>query len=107
MNTEPKHTPTPWRHNALIIWGPNDEIVADVQHLGETLKFKNPNVCPANAEFIVRAVNAHEELLDACKVMLGHYCVTGNDAFDRAEKDPIIHARAERMRAAIAKAEGR
>jgi hypothetical protein len=73
--TTPKHTPTPWKTRANKIpgyrftigaphrssgnMGGNHEIpVADIRVTGNE---------EANAEFIVRAVNAHEELLAAAK----------------------------------------
>ena len=66
MKTKTEHTPTPWRTGDLwnTVFGPPNgnpcpEIVATVH---------GPR--KANAEFIVRACNCHEDLLEACKIAL-------------------------------------
>ena len=53
----------------------------------------------ANAQFIVRACNAHEELLAACKWLSAQRAADHEQTEDEAVPDNI--------RAAIAKAEGR
>lgn len=74
--TNTKHTPTPWaivptvdctRHN---IFG---RAVNQEYHIG-TLQggsIKDVDIAKANAAFIVRACNAHEELTEALKWALG------------------------------------
>lgn len=102
--TTTKHTPGPWvrlgrtsdRHHAI---GPE----------GET-----PNAAPvtvnalydeegeANADFIVRACNAHEDLLEALEALVEHFlvkCEVGGD-------DPRRWDSWNAARAAIAKAKG-
>ena len=62
----------------------------------------NEGEAEANAEFIVKAVNSHDDLLDACKEVVG---VLGR----LPSVDPLIsdaHTACKRARAAIAKAEG-
>jgi len=79
------------------------EIVAGINVNGE----KNlPTICKmpdlsersyANAAFIIRACNAHEDLLEACKAVMSRFEQTG---------EPWMHAPAMVLaRAAIAKAE--
>lgn len=63
-----EHTPTPWNvrgtNGLRIIYGENGSI-AEVKNL-KRLVMEND----ANAEFIVRACNSHEALLEACKIAL-------------------------------------
>lgn len=53
-----EHTPLPWRLEQKWHWvvGPNGESIARIRRLDER---------PANAEFIVRACNSHDDLLAA------------------------------------------
>ncbi len=55
-----KHIPTPWKNNGGQIEGPGGypNIVAHVGIVNEQTELDT-----ANAAFIVRAVNAHEEML--------------------------------------------
>jgi len=63
MKPNKPHTPTPWtaktlKYKALIqggVYNTDSHSIAVVDS------------CPDDAAFIVRAVNAHEELLAACK----------------------------------------
>lgn len=56
------HTPTPWKLDdtrpMVYVMGADGETIAS---------FDRRSIEEANAAFIVRAVNAHEELLFACK----------------------------------------
>lgn len=56
---EVKHTPTPWEVNGLEIQATNREetFIAEVFNENESAK--------ANAQFIVKAVNCHDELIEA------------------------------------------
>lgn len=58
-----KHTPTPWRVDGRQIIGTNDRGFEDV--LAEMLKWSEPytSTQQANAEHIVKCVNAHDELI--------------------------------------------
>lgn len=92
MKTETKvqHTPTPW----------SAELVKDQTYRIQDLKKCNvlgTGLNQANAAFIVRAVNAHEELLGASKLVLE---IIANGC----EVTPHI---ASVLDKAIAKAEGR
>lgn len=86
-----KHTPLPWEilpySNLARIHGANDEPVVD--------DF-NPSF--EDAEFIIRAVNSHEELLDLCKCLLFEVFGTNNPTNAK-------HPLAARGVQAIAKAE--
>jgi hypothetical protein len=53
----------------------------------------------ANAEFIVRACNCHDELLEACKELVSWY-----DS-DKSQRASVTFAAFDAVRAAIAKAE--
>lgn len=65
LDIDCKHTPTPWavgrKCESLVTSG--IEIVADCQSTGELPR----EISVANAAFIVRAVNAHEELIKMIK----------------------------------------
>lgn len=59
------HTPTPWRLDnpeSTLVIGSNERIIADCDHpqLPDT-------EIEANAAFIVRAVNCHDDLVSALK----------------------------------------
>lgn len=66
---KPQHTPTPWTDHKKslfpqsdgIIWGPDGIGICEMQRMGY------PEEMKANAAFIVRAVNAHEDMLAALK----------------------------------------
>lgn len=63
-----KHTATPWRIGMKpgpMIYGPQDEWIADLR-----IETNIPNENGHNAAFVVRACNAHEELLTACRKTL-------------------------------------
>jgi hypothetical protein len=64
-NNAEQHTPTPWkvdRFDHLLISNDPDAVICGVrgQHVTDFVK-------PADAYLIVRAVNAHDELLAACR----------------------------------------
>lgn len=61
----PTPTPTPWTQDANLIVADN----ATVAHCADWRNGKTGAV--ANAAFIVRAVNSHEELVVALKLALG------------------------------------
>lgn len=55
------HTPTPWRLNGKVdIYAENNE--------GQTYML-GAIISEANAAFIIRAVNAHAALVEACKAL--------------------------------------
>ncbi len=80
-----KHTPTPWYistvSTGLIRTEDNSEVIDyKIKHslsdyesvqIGQIgYVFLDNETSKANAEFIVRAVNTHNELLEACKLAL-------------------------------------
>lgn len=97
MNT-PKNTPTPWRvvkrNEQTTISGrrvtvdASSGIVADVD-------WNTPEANLANASLIVRAVNAHQALLDACRAALA---VCGEAPSDQLARFEV----GDQLRAAIA-----
>jgi hypothetical protein len=104
MNTTPKHSATPWHVNASKA----GRIIGDETVAGwDKLTINGPNMTVAtvyrgpDARLIVRAVNAHDDMLEACRKAMKAYTNAANGiAF--AERFP-----AGEIRAAIAKAEGR
>ena len=89
MNTQ--YTPTPWSITPL--WAGVEQLVS----AGGKQVACISEYAPADAEFIVRAVNNYEDLLAACVEM-----VAGNMGQPRGVGVPALDA----MRAAIAKATG-
>ncbi len=95
------HTPTPWKVAMPLGEGDIQILSVKVNAYGNFINavvpfrvFSNEDV--ANAEFIVRAVNSHEELLSAMKLATHHLYATDENA-------KAINILLE----AIAKAEGR
>lgn len=74
MNNQPKHSPLPWS-----IDGVNNWILFDANDVA--ILQSDPDVAPEveikNADFIVRAVNCHYELLRACNASLIYLKSTG------------------------------
>ncbi len=64
--TSTQRTEGPWRAEGHLVRGPNGERVA-------TVKAWRPSDSTdfTNAEYIVRAVNSHEDLLEALKAVVG------------------------------------
>ncbi len=94
------HTPKPWKANegkgyfGLNITDNKNNTICDLFDSSETKE-----VCLANAAFIVKACNSHEELLDSLKKLV--LFVEGLQAGDYKN-----YARVEGARQAISKAEG-
>lgn len=59
MKTQP-HTPTPWKTDGRSIFQPGGSVIAGTVEKSQ------------NAAFIVRAVNAHDEMLTALKFAEKH-----------------------------------
>lgn len=113
MKTEVKHTPTPWIVSEYPM-GYGIERVEDSKNcpVRGSVAFIDrivgsasyPDQAKANAGFILRAVNAHEALIEAAKA--GEYL--GDKLGAGIELPPAMIAEKLRIiRAAIAKAEGR
>lgn len=101
-------TPRPWRRSGRTIRGPKRAASRKVRRDGVIAKVGSPGTwvdeADANAEFIVKAVNAHDELVAACKTAL--YRLLQLDAEDNiAEVGPCPAC--EAIRKAIALAEAR
>lgn len=99
------HTPGPWhspglseihdeQHRVIAECGTDDEIPGDE--------------CQANADFIVRAVNLHAELLAALEALLHEYALAHDDEDKRGDPYLDFNSWEEviQARAAIARAKG-
>lgn len=112
--TTPKHTPGPWKHPRTPqdygIVGPEDERIATTYHqpvhAGRILTVAEQD---ANAEFIVRACNAHDDLLAACEAAVALFDVTPDSSLPHDlkaqcrqmfQRDPVC----QQLVAVIAKA---
>lgn len=84
----PWHT-VPWKHSIISLVGSDDTVLGDLASTHSA----------ADAELIVRAVNAHDELVSACEEELTIY-----DGMDKTTLRPETIARIERLRAALVKA---
>lgn len=68
--SETKHTPLPWNappSHPFLVRSANMELVLDCRREGKDC-YTAGDV--ANAELIVRAVNSHHDLLEACRAAL-------------------------------------
>lgn len=116
MTTETKqatHTPVPWHieedGDALWIHDALNATIADVPPsmvMMDGGDYELTDEDRANAEFIVRACNAHDDLLAACEQALAYFAV-----IEKANRGKTWPAHSEKvnadiMRAAIAKATG-
>lgn len=123
MSNETKHTPGPWHlrtaNGRLPVVRESKRPHGEASHYravigsGDTLGgpvivdldfgYGKPED-QANAEFIVRACNAHDDLLAALKAMLSEYGDVGDESIlaEDEPNHPVILAHA-----AIAKAEGK
>lgn len=110
--TEVKHTPTPWKiknltHNDLPVYAvmnSQGQLIAEVPAMDEIDK--------ANAAFIVRAVNCHEDLFKACKkvrdmVSAVCHCDPLTPGLTKAERTCDFCLAGNILKQAIAKAESR
>ncbi len=96
-----KHTPTPWH---LRDGATNGEV--HVCAPGRTIAVcdaRPPNECEANAEFIVKAVNSYDDMLEALEALV-KYVDALNDVSD--EGGLTLCDEYDNAVAAIAKAKG-
>ena len=84
--TGAKHTPTPWRvidelrnsNKELLICG-DEAVVCQINAY--------PHYNKGDADFIVRSVNSHEALVEACKKVTKRLCDMGDlSTFDNGRK---------------------
>ena len=109
MSNEVRHTPGPWK--AVLVeghrlGGRNGAARYDVLAMNPP-DFVADRLTEANARLIVRAVNAHADLLAAAKCALAALegLTSGTDATEDGDETPV-GATMRELRAAIAKAEG-
>jgi len=77
-----KHTPTPWLVNVWTtgrrtIETDNRLVIAEIH---QTHKDKERT---ANAEFIVRACNCHDELLEACQYLVDAFATVAQGSLEQ------------------------
>jgi hypothetical protein len=103
-----EHTKTPWRvERGVIVAGSEDDYVCD------TACYRKSSENEANAAFIVRAVNAHDEMVEALtagEAALVEAISRLEDActelHDEDYNDPFLNHALETMRVALSKARG-
>jgi len=98
-----KHTPTPWK---LSLPDGDSRFVASIQIGDKSLNDREQVLSNADAAFIVRAVNAHQELLDAAKEALEKLELIDQINFDETGEE-MPSPETEQLRQAIAKAEAK
>jgi len=103
-----KHAPLPWSveqedSGGLAVLAADGLLAADcsIIFMGEG---RSEEVCGANAELIVRAVNAHDDLFAACREAIEW---TIHDPNCRSRRNEGCDCHMGRIEAAIAKAEGK
>lgn len=103
-----KQTPLPWTVDGTDLWhfgegynSPDDP--HDYTAVGITNGLETSKVAHANLALIVRAVNCHEDLLDACKDSL-HEFIRIQDLMGEADFD-ILGQTIAMLEEKIAKAE--
>lgn len=106
------HTPVPWRYQREDEVQPGRLRTIEFHIYTASGKYGHPATCDnkADAEFIVRACNAHEDLLEALKESLGFVAAwTGGYQAEHGLKDwhPRHAETIAKVQAAIAKAESR
>jgi hypothetical protein len=99
-----KHSPTPWKsqgHKVITDWQSDiiDEVVANC-----VVVFNHDASEQDNADFIVRACNAHEDLLAACKAIHEDICDRLLDV-DSPGTRQTMETQRDYLAQAIAKAE--
>lgn len=113
MKPQTKHTPTPWilssgtngAVRAVHAWKEGGKHIIIAKFPDRTIE--DSAEMEANAAFIVRACNAHEELLKLIKTA---YCIVA-EAMPKQAPDPVAFVSVQkdwlkRTEQAIAKAEG-
>jgi hypothetical protein len=109
---ETKHTPTPWKVNDCRDSGWMDNAIYIAKDSGENLArvYKDYGNVEANAAFIVRAVNAHDELvakLSAVQSILNSLTIgTQTTAFGRDRSNALRDEANRIINSALAKARG-
>lgn len=99
---KPQHTPTPWIN-------PNGTGLIRNEHGGYIASTACRDIMPGNpnrlidAAFIVRAVNAHQEILEHMKTLERIIASLGDEPMDRVVQGNCLAI----TRAIIAKAEGK
>jgi hypothetical protein len=101
-----KHTPTPWFQEKDAIYAKSQVDDEGHWYVANTITMPEDGVEMANAAFIVRAVNAHDDLVRAVQAFLvavDTNASQGGDIGERINKaNPLT---VEAARAALAKAE--
>jgi hypothetical protein len=91
------HTPAPWYSDGIEIWKGEDVRVCEVVTRAKPADYVE-GVSKANAAYIVRAVNAHEDMLSALKELKA--------VLELSEATVVFGAQYKVVCDAIAKAEG-
>lgn len=108
-----KHTPTPWHDSGLSDTLPGGFIEAR-NGKNICLYYAGPETAvgdqgKANAAFIVRACNAHEELVAALRGARSDltWVLSGDKPFGNEPEQRALHNIVDSINAALAKAEGK
>lgn len=96
-----QHTPTPWRKDKSwtewTVRGSKNEVIID-----QAGPYDTPILSEPNANFIIRAVNAHEDLVAACQRVLD---VLQDGSIDYDDQT-VIEDMHDTLRNALSKAKG-
>lgn len=92
---KPQHTPIPWKvENGNDIVASKEGTIACAYGMMVNNKVVHNEECFANAAFIVRAVNTHEELLTGYREMSKtiHYASSHDGYFHTCKEVGCVHA---------------
>lgn len=102
---QPHHTPTPWKVNLRFRNNlPNDYVITNGKW-GSFAIASSDN--EADAAFIVRAVNAHEELIALVKALMPFAMEQNNLLQEAGEDHDLLELLLDTAEKTIAKAEGK
>lgn len=98
-----EHTPTPWDADGVYVMYHDAELSITVAGCAISPRMDSSKA-KANAAFIVRAVNAHDDLVAALKVAQSHLRTLRGDRRNEPNSDQIDRAVFDAIDAALAKA---
>lgn len=105
------HTPTPWvrdpRSGRTTMVYSDDATGSAIADCAPSMVHRSQAECEANAAFIVRACNAHDELVEALSALLSLHGTPHQDEWLNPQAFKFAQDVTDKARAALSKATGR